>query len=86
MRWLGTLAVVVALMSPTTAPGQYTFGDWARDHGYSPGDVMPGGIGASWSSPAIDSLSDIEFEAFRLILTKMKGIYPDKSILRPEWI
>jgi hypothetical protein len=34
--------VVAALISPTVASGQdYTFGDWARDHGYSPGDVIP---------------------------------------------
>jgi hypothetical protein len=57
MRRLATLAVVAALISPTVASGQdYTFGDWARDHGYSPGDVMPGVVYAVRSFPPIDSL------------------------------
>ena len=62
---LGTLAVVAALISPTTASGQdYTFGDWARDQGYSPGDVMPFVVDTNGSSPpVIDSLSGIgEFD------------------------
>jgi hypothetical protein len=41
---LAILAVVAALMSPTAASGQdYSFGDWAKDEGYSPGDVLPNG-------------------------------------------
>jgi hypothetical protein len=60
MRRLATLVVVAVLMSPMTASGQnYTFGDWAKDHGYSPGDVMPSTVTASRSSPAIDDLSGI---------------------------
>ena len=61
MRRLATLAVVAALMSPTVASGQYTFGDWARDQGYSPGDVMPSKV---WADGAgIDSLDGIgEFD------------------------
>jgi hypothetical protein len=35
----------------------YTFGDWARDQGYSPGDVVPEGFFAAWAS--IDSLDGI---------------------------
>ena len=63
MRWLATLAVVVvsALMSPTAASG-YTFGDWASDNGYSPGDVMPE-RGGRQRFLAIDSLDGIgEFD------------------------
>jgi hypothetical protein len=62
MRRLATLAVVAALMSPTVASGQnYSFGDWARDQGYSPGDVMRNSVQASRSS--IDSLDGIgEFD------------------------
>ena len=66
MRRLATLAVVVvsALVGPTVASGQnYSFGDWARDHGYSPGDAMPGHTWAANSSPAIDNLDGIgEFD------------------------
>jgi hypothetical protein len=68
MRRLATLAVVVALMSPAVASGQdYSFGDWARDHGYEPGDVMPREVDAgcifSPCSPGIDSLDGIgEFD------------------------
>jgi hypothetical protein len=41
----------------------HSFGDWARDRGYEPGDVMPEQVGASGSSPAIDSLEGIgEFD------------------------
>ena len=41
MRPLPILAVVVvsAWMSPTAASA-YTFGDWASDQGYNPGDVL----------------------------------------------
>jgi hypothetical protein len=59
MRRLATLVVVAALLSPPTASGQYTFGDWARDQGYSPGDVMHVWVDARESSPAIDSLDGI---------------------------
>jgi hypothetical protein len=64
MRRLATLAVVAALISPAVASGQdYTFGDWARNHGYSPGDVMPEEVWANSSSPAIDNLDGIsEFD------------------------
>ena len=48
MQRLATLAVVAALISPTVASGQdYTFGDWARDQGYEPGDVMPEEVDAN---------------------------------------
>ena len=56
---LATLAVVAALISPTAVSGQdYSFGDWARDQGYSPGDrlyeeVWAGGAG-------IDSLDGMD--------------------------
>jgi hypothetical protein len=53
-------------MSPTAASGQdYTFGDWARDQGYSPGDVMPSWVDAvCWGCTSkIDSLDGIgEFD------------------------
>jgi len=49
-------AVVSALMLPTAASA-ITFGDWASDNGYSPGDVMPGTVYAWYSS--IDSLDGI---------------------------
>jgi hypothetical protein len=67
MRRLATLAVVAVLMSATVASGQdYSFGDWARDQGYSSGDVMPSEVDAAcWPScsPAIDSLDGIgEFD------------------------
>jgi hypothetical protein len=62
MRRLATLAVVAALISPTAASGQnYSFGDWARDQGYSPGDVMPSDVRAV--AAGIDSLDGIgEFD------------------------
>ena len=42
MQRLATLTVVTALILPAVASGQdYSFGDWARDQGYEPGDVMP---------------------------------------------
>ena len=50
------------------ASGQdYTFGDWARDEGYEPGDVMPSEVDTQCPydgcSPAIDSLDGIgEFD------------------------
>jgi hypothetical protein len=58
MRRLATFAVVAVLISPAAASGQdYTFGDWARDQGYSPGDVMPDAV---WAVGAgIDSLGGI---------------------------
>jgi hypothetical protein len=55
MRRLATLAVVVALILPRVASGQdYSFGDWARDQGYSPEDVMLELVNADLSG--IDSL------------------------------
>jgi hypothetical protein len=58
MRRLAILAVAAALLSPTTASGQnYTFGDWARDEGYTRGDAMPSQVRAVFSS--IDSLDGI---------------------------
>ena len=63
MRQLATLMVVVVLilMSPTAASGQYTFGDWARDKGYLPGDAMPEAVVAEMVR--IDSLDGIgEFD------------------------
>jgi hypothetical protein len=59
MQRLVTLAVVIvsALMLPTTVSGQYVFGDWARDEGYTPGDAMPSQVRAVFSS--IDSLDGI---------------------------
>ena len=59
MRRLVTLAVVATLTLPTAASGEYTFGDWARDQGYSPDDVMPELVDASNSHPAVDSLNGI---------------------------
>ena len=45
------------------ASGQYTFGDWARDQGYLPGDAMPRNVYSIDSSPAIESLDGIgEFD------------------------
>ena len=62
MRRLATLAVVAALMSPAATSGQdYTFGDWARDQGYEPGDAMPEAVVAQMVR--IDSLDGIgEFD------------------------
>ena len=58
MRWFAASALVVvsALILPTAASG-YSFGDWASDHDYSPGAVMPSEVSASYSS--IDSLDGI---------------------------
>jgi hypothetical protein len=64
MRRLATVAVVVvsAWMSSVAALAQYSFGDWARDQGYSSGDVMPFVVDVN-GSPAIDNLSGIgEFD------------------------
>jgi Leucine-rich repeat (LRR) protein len=59
MRRLATLAVVAALISPLTASGQdYSFGDWARDNGYSPGDRLYEEV---WAYGAgIDSLDGMD--------------------------
>jgi hypothetical protein len=52
--------LLIVLMSPTAASA-YAFGDWARGEGYEPGDVMPIGVDAWYSS--IDSLDGIgEFD------------------------
>ena len=71
MRRLATLAVVAALMSPTGALGQnYSFGDWARGQGYSPGDVMPEHVEAHFAG--IDSLDGIsEFDWTTTPTTKL---------------
>jgi hypothetical protein len=62
MRWLVTLAVVAALISPTAASG-YSFGDWASDQGYSPGAIMPDEVSNACAfgscANAIDSLDGI---------------------------
>ena len=59
MQRLATLAVLAALILPTVASGQdYTFGDWARDRGYEPGDVMPYRMHAQFSD--MDSLDGID--------------------------
>jgi hypothetical protein len=61
MRRMAVLAVVAVLISPTVASAQYTFGDWARDQGYEPGNVMPEVVKA-WLA-GIDSLDGIgEFD------------------------
>jgi hypothetical protein len=62
MRRLATVAVVAALTAPTAALGQnYTFGDWARDQGYSLEDVMPNFVNAhGYAPPKIDSLIGID--------------------------
>ena len=54
VTWAAVLAVVLA--SPI-AVSAYTFGEWASDNGYSPGDAMPSSVDAS--SALIDSLSGI---------------------------
>jgi hypothetical protein len=60
MRRLATVAVVAALILPTAASGQdYTFGDWAKDQGYSPGDVMPEWVDVPRTPASIDSLHGI---------------------------
>ena len=42
----------------TVASGQdYSFGDWARDQGYEPGDVMPEEVDAE--SSGIDNLNGV---------------------------
>lgn len=52
-----TVTLLLLVLSPTSAWGQYSFGDWARDQGYSPGDAMPDLVDASSSD--IDSLAGI---------------------------
>ena len=53
------VVVVLALMSPPAASGQnYTFGDWARDEGYLPGDAMPSLVGPAMCH--MDSLDGID--------------------------
>jgi uncharacterized protein YjbI with pentapeptide repeats len=59
-RSAAVVVVVSALMSPTTALGlNRTFGDWAKDQGYSPGDVMPEWVNVTRTPAAIDSLHGI---------------------------
>ena len=66
MQRLATLAVLAVLISPTMASGQdYTFGDWARDQGYEPGDVMPEVVGiGSPLSLICDHMRDVGGAAF----------------------
>ena len=52
-------SVVVAALSWPTGVAAYTFGDWVRDHAYSPGAVMPESVDAKYSSPAIQTLDGI---------------------------
>ena len=58
MQWLFRSAAVIAVFfaSPITVSG-YSFGDWASDSGYSPGDAMPLSVFANDAS--IDSLNGI---------------------------
>ena len=59
MRRLALLAAATVLISSATASAQtYTFGDWARDRGYEPGDAMPGLVRAE--KAGIDSLDGIQ--------------------------
>ncbi len=53
------IATWIALSLPAAAQAVYTFADWAADHGYSPGDAMPGTVEADRSSPDIDDLAGI---------------------------
>jgi hypothetical protein len=63
MRRFATLAVVAVLISPTVASGQdYTFGDWARDQGYKPGDVMLGTVDVTYSRvDSLDGIGDLDW-------------------------
>ncbi len=54
------IATWIALSLPAAAQAVYTFGDWATDQGYSPGDAMPEWVEPRFvSSRAIDDLSGI---------------------------
>ena len=55
----GLLAILAVLMSPTAASG-YSFGEWASDQGYAPGDAMPDSVNASHASPAITDVHGID--------------------------
>jgi len=65
MQRLAVSVVVVlsALIWPAAVFGQYTFGDWASEHGYSSGDAIPRSVLANSSIPPIESLAGIaEFD------------------------
>ena len=69
-------------MSPTAASGQdYTFGDWARDQGYEPGDVMPdrvrvGGAGID-SLEGNATLVQIDSDEGGELDTVQTGFFPE---------
>ena len=59
MRRLALLAATTVFITSATASAQnYTFGDWARDQGYEPGDAMPEYVRAY--EAGIDSLDGIQ--------------------------
>jgi hypothetical protein len=69
MRRLAILAmVVVSVVLAVAASGWflrgYSFGDWARDNGYSPGDAMPNVVSACLRSiKSLDGIDDFDWTA-----------------------
>jgi len=55
--WIVAAGIVLSL--PAGARADYTFGDWASDHGYGAGDAMPTVVDADHSNPAISGLGGI---------------------------
>ena len=56
-RFVSFLIIVAGIAVIPAAHADYTFGDWATDHGYPVNAAMPGTVDASDSTPAIDSLN-----------------------------
>ena len=59
---MGIAAFYAAVVcSPSAAPA-ITFGEWAADRGYSPGDVMPDRVDASDASiHSLDGIGDYDW-------------------------
>ena len=52
-------ALLLIVLSPLATMGQYTYGDWARDHGCSLGDVMPYEVDTRDNLPPFNNLAGI---------------------------
>jgi len=66
--------MVLASVSPISASG-VTFGEWASDQGYAPGDALPGEVSAS--DTPIDSLDGIG--AFDWTTTPTTSLFLDEN-------
>ena len=85
-RSLIAAPLLIVLMLPTTASGQYTFGDWANDHGFDHGDAMPSEVWADNSSiDSLDGIGDFDWTTtptWKLCLAAIRTA--DPSVL-PLW-